>query len=75
VRFAQAIRGRDLGPILQSIKTIAWAFLGIRGSKRLEMDFESLSILHIIVAGLISTAVFIGTLLIVIHWVVLKLNS
>jgi hypothetical protein len=59
----------------QSIKTIAWAFLAIYGSKRLEMDFESLSILHIIVANLISTAVFIGTLLIVIHWVVLKLNS
>jgi diacylglycerol kinase len=54
----------------RAFKTIAWAFLGIRKNKDRERDFESLNIVHIAVAGLISAAVFIGLLMAIIHWIV-----
>ncbi|MHB1666231.1 MAG: DUF2970 domain-containing protein [Thiomonas sp.] len=59
---------------LSAFKAIAWAFLGIRKSKDRENDFAQLNILHIIIAGLISAAVFIGILISIVHWVVLKSN-
>uniref|UniRef100_E6PTN7 DUF2970 domain-containing protein n=1 Tax=mine drainage metagenome TaxID=410659 RepID=E6PTN7_9ZZZZ len=67
-------RVAELRKFLSAFKAIAWAFLGIRKSKDRENDFAQLNILHIIIAGLISAAVFIGILISIVHWVVLKSN-
>ncbi|WP_031406596.1 DUF2970 domain-containing protein [Thiomonas sp. FB-Cd] len=59
----------------RAFKTIAWAFLGIRKSKDREKDFEHLNIIHIIIAGLLSAALFIGLLMAIIHWIVPTAHS
>ncbi|MDE1952357.1 MAG: DUF2970 domain-containing protein [Betaproteobacteria bacterium] len=59
---------------LSAFKAIAWAFLGIRKSRDQENDFARLNIIHIVIAGLISAAIFIVILISIVHWVVHKSN-
>ena len=59
-----------MGSLFAAFKSIAWAFLGVRKSKDREKDFENLNIVHIVIAGLISAALFVGLLMLIIHWIV-----
>ena len=59
-----------MGSFLRAFGSIFWAFLGVRKSSDREKDFENLNILHVVIAGLISAALFVGLLMLVIHWVI-----
>ncbi len=54
----------------QTIKAVAWSFLGVRKRSGYEQDIQKLNPVHVIVAGLIGAAIFIATLIIIVNAVV-----
>ncbi len=59
-------KGPSLRKVLQSI--LAGAF-GVQSARRREEDFSSSSPLPYIIGGLLFTLIFIGTLALIVHWV------
>jgi Protein of unknown function (DUF2970) len=55
---------------LQTMRAVAWSFLGIRRSADHEQDIKQLNPVHVIIAGIIGAAVFIAVLVLLVHWVV-----
>ncbi len=58
------------GSLLQTMRAVAWSFLGIRRSADYERDVQRLNPVHVIVAGLLGAALFIGALVLLVRWVV-----
>lgn len=54
---------------LRSIKTVAWAFLGIRKNSEYQEDLGKVNPFHVIIAALVGVAVFVGGLIAVVNWV------
>jgi hypothetical protein len=54
----------------QSMKAVMWSFFGVRRRRDLEADATQLNPLHVVIAAVISMAIFIGVLLLVVHAVV-----
>jgi hypothetical protein len=57
------------GPFLRSIRTVAWAFLGLRKRTGHEDDLAHVGAGHIIVAGLLLGLVFVLLLMLAVHLV------
>jgi hypothetical protein len=55
---------------LRSIKTVAWAFLGIRKNSEYQDDLGKVNPFHIIVVALVGVALFVGGLILLVNWVV-----
>lgn len=55
------------GSFLRSVRTVAWAFLGIRKRSGHEEDLARIGASHIIVAGLLGAALFVLLLLLVVR--------
>ena len=55
---------------LQTMRAVAWSFLGIRRSADHEQDVKRLNPVHVIIAGIIGAAIFIGALVLLVRWVV-----
>ncbi len=53
---------------LQTIKAVAWGMLGIRKGKGHQEDFSRLNPLHLIVAGLLATLLFVLALIAAARW-------
>ncbi len=64
-----------MGSFLSAFRAIFWAFLGVRKSKDRESDFANLNILHIVIAGLVGAALFVGLLMMIVHWVISNPHS
>jgi hypothetical protein len=58
--------------LLQTIKAVAWSFLGIRKNSGYQEDLSKLNPLHIIVVALVGVALFVGGLVLLVNWVVAK---
>lgn len=58
------------GSLWQALRAVAWAFFGIRRSSGLRDDAARLGAMQVIVAGLVGVAVFVGALMLLVHWVV-----
>ena len=58
------------GSFLQSLRAVAWSFFGIRRGVDHERDMQRLNPVHVVIAGLIGAAVFVGILVAVVRWVV-----
>ncbi|MBS7808315.1 DUF2970 domain-containing protein [Variovorax sp. PCZ-1] len=56
--------------ILRIAKAVAWSFVGLRSSKEFERDTQQLNPIHIVIAGFVGVAVFIGILLLIVNWAV-----
>lgn len=54
----------------QTVKAVAWSFLGIRKRAGYEQDVQKLNPVHVIVAGIIGAILFILALVAVVRWVV-----
>lgn len=50
-----------------SMKAVFWSFLGIRKRSDYEQDSASLNPLHVVIAGLIGAALFIGALVLLVR--------
>ena len=55
---------------LQSMKAVMWGFLGVRKQSGLQDDAASLSVVHIILAGILGAVVFMAVLLLIVKMVV-----
>lgn len=53
--------------LLHTIKTVAWSFVGIRNSS--EANRVKLNPFHVIVVALAGVALFVGGLVLLVHWV------
>lgn len=58
------------GSFLQTMRAVAWSFLGIRRSKDLEADVQKLNPVHVVIAGIAGAAVFVAALVLLVRWVV-----
>ena len=58
--------------MLQTIKAVAWSFLGIRKNSNYQEDLSKLNPLHIIAVALVGVALFVGGLVLLVNWVVAK---
>ena len=57
------------GTFWQSLRAVAWSFFGVRKSKDYENDLKQLNPVHLVIAGLLAAAVFIGVLIALVNWV------
>ena len=55
---------------LQTVKAVAWSFVGLRKRAGYEQDVRKLNPVHVIVAGLCGAAIFILTLVLTVRWVI-----
>jgi hypothetical protein len=55
---------------LRSIKTVAWAFLGIRKKSEYQEDLGKVNPFHVIVVALVGVALFVAALIGLVNWVV-----
>ncbi len=58
------------GSFLQTARAVAWSFFGVRRSADLAQDVQKLNPVHVIVAGLIGAALFVGALVLLVRWVI-----
>jgi hypothetical protein len=58
------------GSFGQTMKAVAWSFFGIRKSAEYEKDVSQLNPVHVIVAGVIGAALFVGALILLVNWVI-----
>ena len=54
----------------QTVKAVAWAFLGVRKHSAYQQDIHKLNPVYLIVTGLIAAILFIVSLWLVVKWVV-----
>lgn len=52
--------------IMQTVKSVASAFLGVQSDKNRERDFTQGKFSHFVVVGLLGVVVFIGTLVAIV---------
>ena len=55
---------------LQTFRAVAWSFFGIRRSADHAQDMQKLNPLHLVVAGVVSAALFVIALVLLVRWVV-----
>ena len=54
----------------QTVRAVAWSFLGIRRSADYERDVQRLNPVHVVVAGVLGAIVFVMTLVLLVRWIV-----
>ena len=52
----------------QTMKAVAWGFFGVRKGKGYTEDINNLNPVHLIIAGLIATLVFVVGLVLAARW-------
>ncbi len=56
--------------LLRTIKAVAWSFVGIRKNSESQEDMGRLNPFHIIAVALVGVAIFVGSLVLLVRWVV-----
>jgi hypothetical protein len=55
---------------MQTMRAVAWSFLGIRKRAGFEQDVQKLNPVHVVVAGVLGAVIFVVTLIVVVRWVI-----
>jgi Protein of unknown function (DUF2970) len=55
---------------VQTVKAVAWSFIGLRKGAGYQQDIQQLNPVHLIVAGIIGALLFVLTLVALVRWVV-----
>ena len=58
------------GSFLQTMQAVAWSFFGVRRSADHAQDMQKLNPVHVVVAGLVSAALFVLALVFLVRWVI-----
>ena len=58
------------GSFAQTLKAVAWSFLGIRRSDGYAQDVARLNPLHVIAAGILAAAAFVAGVWWLVNWIV-----
>jgi hypothetical protein len=56
--------------LLHTAKAVAWSFIGIRKNSESQQDLGTLNPFHIIAVALVAVALFVGAMILLVHWVV-----
>ena len=56
--------------VLQTFRAVAWSFFGVRRSADHAQDMQKLNPRHVVVAGVISAALFVLALVLLVKWVI-----
>jgi hypothetical protein len=56
--------------LARTVKAVAWSFFGIRKNSDYQEDLGKLNPIHIVVVALLGVAVFVGTLIALVNWIV-----
>jgi hypothetical protein len=56
--------------IARTFKAVAWSFFGVRKGSDYERDVAELKPQHVIVVGIVCAALFVGTLVAIVKWVI-----
>lgn len=59
-----------MSSLLHTAKAVAWSFIGIRKNSEYQQDLGKLNPFHIIAVALVAVALFVGALILLVHWVV-----
>lgn len=62
--------GRRKPSLLRTLLAVLWSFFGVRKKKDLERDVSELNPIHLVVAGVIVAAIFVGALIALVNWVI-----
>ena len=54
----------------QTVKAVAWSFVGLRKGAGYRQDIQKLNPVHVIVAGIIGAVLFVLTLVLIVRWVI-----
>jgi hypothetical protein len=63
-------RARRKIPLARTLLAVLWSFFGVRKSKDLERDVTELNPLHVVIAGVVVAALFVGMLFMLVQWVI-----
>jgi hypothetical protein len=55
---------------LQTVRAVAWSFVGMRRSAGLRHDVHKLNPVHVVVAGVVGAAIFVLALVLAVNWIV-----
>lgn len=55
---------------VQTVKAVAWSFVGLRKRAGYEQDVQKLNPVHVILAGIVGAGLFILALFVAVNWVV-----
>ena len=58
------------GSFLGTMRAVAWSFFGIRRGVDYEKDVQQLNPVHVILAGVMGAALFVGLLIVLVKWIV-----
>jgi hypothetical protein len=64
------VSGPQHGSIVRTFKAVAWSFFGVRKASEYEKDVNQLNPVHVIVAGIVTAALFVLALVLLVKWVV-----
>jgi hypothetical protein len=56
----------------QTVRAVLWSFFGVRKKTDYERDAAQLNPVHVIIAGVVGAAIFVGVLITIVHVVVSK---
>ncbi|MDB5947295.1 MAG: hypothetical protein JWQ33_2321 [Ramlibacter sp.] len=59
-----------MSSLLQTVKAVAWSFIGIRKNSEYQKDLGSLNPLHVIVVALVAVMLLVVGMIALVHWVV-----
>ena len=62
--------GRRKASPLRTLLAVVWSFFGVRKRRDLERDVSELNPIHLVVAGVIVAAIFVGALIALVNWVI-----
>lgn len=53
-----------------TLKAVCWSFFGVRKKNAYEEDVAKLNPIYVILAGILVTAIFVTTLIVIVNYVV-----
>lgn len=56
--------------LLQTLRAVAWSFLGIRRSDGYAQDLSKLNPVHVVIGGVLGAILFVLALVLLVRWVV-----
>ena len=54
----------------RTLLAVLWSFFGVRKGRDLERDVSELNPLHVVIAGVLVAAAFVGALFALVQWVI-----
>lgn len=55
---------------LQTMRAVAWSFLGIRRASDYAEDVQKLNPVHVVIGGVVGAVLFVGAIVLLVRWVV-----